>query len=136
MSTGCRPGAEKLTSSVSISMVNYPSARRLGDRYGLTVRPVRVSVGRWRRGLNLLIASDDPGTIGRTRSCIRVFKGLDSAAFLSGCSCRCYVAGTSRRVIAKPEEVGTGSRLSVITECIIRHYPVATASTAGGVVGL
>ena len=93
-------------------------------------------MGRWRRGLNLLIASDDPGTIGRTRSRIRVFECLDSAAFLSGCSCRCYVAGTSSAVMAKPEEVGTGSRLSGITEGIIGHYPVATASTAGGVVGL
>ena len=97
-------------------------------------------MGRWRRGLNLLIASDDPGTIGRTRSRIRVFEGLDSAAFLSGCLPAALVAATlrgpPRRVMAKPEEVGTGSRLSVITECIIRHDPVATASTAGGVVGL
>jgi hypothetical protein len=38
--------------------------------------------------------------------------------------------------MAKPEEVGTGSRLSGITESIIGHDPVAMASTAGGVVGL
>ena len=37
---------------------------------------------------------------------------------------------------AKPEAVGTGSRLSGITEGIIRHDPMAMASTAGGVVGL
>ena len=38
----------------------------------------------------------------------------------------------------KPEEVelDTGSRLSGITEGIIRHDPMAMASTAGGVVGL
>ena len=50
------------------------------------------------------------------------------------------VAATSlerpRRVIAKPEEVDTGPRLSVITESIIGHDPMAMASTAGGVVGL
>ena len=63
-----------------------PLAGQLGDRYGLTVRPVQVSVGIWRRVLNLLIASDDPGTMWRTRSRIRVFEGLDSAAFLYGCS--------------------------------------------------
>ena len=56
---------------------------RLGDRCGLTVRPGRVSVGIWRRGLILLMTGDDPGTMGRTRSRIRVFEGLDSAAFLS-----------------------------------------------------
>ena len=72
-----------------------PLAGQLGDRYGLPVRPVRVSVGIWRRVLNLLIASDDPGTMGRTRSRIRVFQGSASAAFLSGCSCRCYVTGAS-----------------------------------------
>ena len=38
--------------------------------------------------------------------------------------------------MAKPEEVDTGSRLSGITEGIIRHDPMAMASTAGGVVGL
>ena len=65
-----------------------PSVWRLGDRYGLTVKPVRVSVGRWRRGLILLMTGDDPGTMGRTRSRIRVFEGSDSAAFLSGCSGR------------------------------------------------
>ena len=101
------------------------------------MRPVRVSVGRWRRGLNLLIASDDPGTIGRTRSRIRVFEGLDSAALLSGCSSvAATLRGPPRRVIAKPEEVGTGSRLSGITEGIVGHDPVAMASAAGGVVGL
>ena len=72
-----------------------PLAGQLGDRYGLTVRPVRVSVGRWRRVLNLLIASDDPGTMERTRSRILVCEGLDSAAFLYGCSCRCSVTRTS-----------------------------------------
>eukprot|EP00966_Prymnesium_polylepis_P019826 457063-Prymnesium_polylepis.2 len=72
-----------------------PSGRAVGGRYGLTVRPGRVSVGRWRRGLNLMIASGDPGTIERTWSRIRVFEGLDSAAFLYGCSCRCSVTRTS-----------------------------------------
>ena len=61
---------------------------RFGDRCGLTVRPGRVSVGIWRRGLILLMTGDDPGTMGRTRSRIRVFEGSDSAAFLSGCSGR------------------------------------------------
>ena len=65
-----------------------PLAGQWGDRYGLTVRPVRVSVGRWRRGLILLMTGDDPGTMGRTRGRICVFEGSASAAFLSGCSCR------------------------------------------------
>ena len=38
--------------------------------------------------------------------------------------------------MAKPAEVDTGPRLSVITEGITGHDPVAIASTAGGVVGL
>ena len=61
-------------------------AGRLGDRYGLAVRPMRVSVGRWRCELNLSIASNDPGTMGRTRSRTRVLKGSASAALLSVCS--------------------------------------------------
>ena len=101
-------------------------------------------MGRWRCGLSLLIASDDPGTTGRTRSRICVFEGLDSAAFLYACSChlslvscRCYVLpGGPRRVMAKPEEVGTGSRLSGTTGGIMWDALVAMASMAGGVNGL
>ena len=44
--------------------------------------------------------------------------------------------GRPRRLMAKPEEVGTGSRLSGITRGIMGHDPVAMACTAGGVVGL
>ena len=123
-----------------------PLAGQLGDRYGLTVRPVRVSVGRWRLVLNLLIASNDPGTMERTRSRIRVCEGLDSAAFLYACSChlslvscRCYVLpGGPRRVMAKPEEVVTGSRLSGTTGGIMwdalwwRWRPWRAALTGSG----
>ena len=45
-------------------------------------------MGRWRRGLILLMTGDDPDTIGRTGGRICVFEGSASAAFLSGCSCR------------------------------------------------
>ena len=70
----------------------------------------------------------------------RTFKGLDLAAFLYGLirlllsllRCWAYQVG----IMAKPEEVVTGSRLSGITEGIMGHDPVAMASTAGGVVGL
>ena len=113
-----------------------PLAGRLGDRYGLTVRPVRVSVGRWRRGFSLLITGDDPGTMGRTRSRIRVFQGSASAALLSACSGRCYIPGRPQRPTSEPEVVGTGSRPSVMAEVIIGDDPVAMACTAVGTVGL
>ena len=75
--------------------------------------------------------------MGRTRGRIRVFESSASAAFLFGCSCRCYFTGASTwRVMAKPEEVDTGPRLSVITEGIIGHDPVAMARMAGSTVGL
>ena len=38
--------------------------------------------------------------------------------------------------MSKPEEVGTGSRLSGITEGIMGHDPVAMARMAGSTVGL
>ena len=44
--------------------------------------------------------------------------------------------GRPQRLMAKPNVVGTGSRLSGITEGIVGHDPVAMASAAGGVVGL
>ena len=55
---------------------------------------------------------------------------------LSSDPVRCYIPGRPRRVTAEPEVVVTRSRLSGITESIIRHDPVAMASTAVGVVGL
>ena len=93
-------------------------------------------MGRWRRGLILLMTGDDPGTMERTRGRICVFEGSASAAFLTGGLVAATSPGRPRRVMAKPEEVVTGSPLSVITRDIMRHDPVAMASTAGGVVGL
>ena len=114
-----------------------PSAGRLGDRYGLTVRLVRVSVGRWRRGLILLMTGDDPGTMGRTRGRICVFEGSASAQPSSRSAPVAVTSpGRHRRVTAETEEVVTGSPLSGITRGIILHDTVAMASTAGGVVGL
>ena len=44
--------------------------------------------------------------------------------------------GRPQWLMAKPNVIGTGSRLSGITEGIIRYDPVAMASAAGGIVGL
>ena len=93
-------------------------------------------MGRWRRGLILLMTGDDPGTMGRTRSRTSVPKGSASAALLSACSGRCYIPGRPRRVAVEPEVVVTGSPLSGITRGIMLHDTVAMASTAGGVVEL
>ena len=104
------------------------------SRYTL---PNYIGMGRWRCGLILLMTGDDPGTMGRTRGRICVFEGSASAAFLSGCPLvAANSPGRPRRLIAKPEEIVTGSPLSGITEGIMGHDPVAMASTAGGVVGL
>ena len=74
--------------------------------------------------------------MGRTRSRNRAPKGSASAALLSACSGRCYIPGRPRRVTAKPEAVGTGSRRSGITEGIMGHDPVAMARMAGSTVSL
>ena len=93
-------------------------------------------MGIWRCSLSILMVSNDSGTMGRTRSRIRVLEGLDSAAFLYDFSCRCYIAEASRRVMAKPEELGTGFQLLNLTEVIIVYAPVAMWSITGRVVGL
>ena len=105
-------------------------------RFSRYTLPNNTGVGRGRCGLILLMIGDDPDAMGRTRSRNRAPKGSASAALLSACSGRCYIPGRPRRVTAEPEEVVTGSPLSGITRGIMRHDPVAMASTAGGVVGL
>ena len=105
-------------------------------RFSRYTLPNNTGVGRGRCGLILLMIGDDPDAMGRTRSRTRVPKGSASAALLSACSGRCYIPGRPRRVTAKPEAVGTGSRRSVITEGIIGHDPVAMARMAGSTVGL
>ena len=105
-------------------------------RFSRYTLPNNIGVGRGRCGLILLMMGDDPDAMGRTRSRTRAPKDSASAALLSVCSGRCYIPGRPRRVTAKPEAVGTGSRRSGITEGIVGHDPVAMASTAGGVVGL
>ena len=90
-------------------------------------------MGRWHCGLSLLITSSDPGDNGAHAEPHAIcFEGLDSAAFL--------VAGGSQagngEARAKPEEVGTGSRLSGTTGGIMWDGPVAMASMVGGVNGL
>ena len=105
-------------------------------RFSRYTLPNNIGVGRGRCGLILLMMGDAPDAMGRTRSRTRIPKGSASAALFSACSCRCYIPGRPRREMAEPEEVFTGSPLSGITRGIMRHDPVAMASTAGGVVGL
>ena len=105
-------------------------------RFSRYTLPNNIGVGRGRCGLILLMMGDDPDAMGRTQSCTRIPKGSASAALLSACSGRCYIPGRPRRVTAKPEAVGTGSRRSIITEGIIGHDPVAMARMDGSTVGL
>ena len=105
-------------------------------RFSRYTLPNNTGVGRGRCGLILLMIGDDPDAMGRTRSRNRAPKGSASAALLSACSGRCYIPGRPRRVTAKPEAVGTGSRLSGITEGIIGHDPGAMARMGGSTVGL
>ena len=105
-------------------------------RFSRYTLPNNTGVGRGRCGLIILMIGDNPDAMGRTWSRNRAPKGSASAALLSACSGRCYIPGRSRRVTAKPEAVGTGSRRSGITEGIIGHDPVAMARMDGSTVGL
>ena len=106
-------------------------------RFSRYTLPNNIGVGRGRCGLILLMMGDDPDAMGRTRSRTRVPKGSASAALLSASAPVAVTSpGRPRRVTAKPEAVGTGSRRSVITEVIIGHDPVAMARMAGSTVGL
>ena len=84
-------------------------------RFSRYILPNNIGVGRWRCGLILLMMGDGPGTMELTRSRTSDPKGSASAALLSACSGRYYIQGRPQWVTAKPEAVGTGSRLSGIT---------------------
>ena len=92
-----------------------PSAGRSGARCGLTVRPGRVSVGRWRCGLILMITNDDPGTMGRTRSRTSVPKGSASAARHTVSNEATFCAFGPYERLAPPPEVFDGSIQSHMT---------------------
>ena len=72
-----------------------PSDRRFGDRIGIKTRLGRIPMGRWWRGLNVLIVGHDTGAIRRTLDRILILEVSASAALLSACSGHCYVAGAS-----------------------------------------
>ena len=113
-----------------------PSDRRFGDRIGIKTRLGRIPMGRWWRGLNVLIVGHDTGAIRRTLDRILILEASASVALLSACSGHCYVAGASPRLIARPDEVSTGFRPSLIVEGAMGHNPTAMVCTAARAVRL